>query len=121
MGGPKRPTRCRSPRRHITEGQILTFRELIAPVEPEDFFRDCYGKKALHIPGPPEKIAEVFSWKELNELLGMSTLWTDRSFELALNGRLLGPEEYRYPSANRENRPAMKPDVQRVWKLLRDA
>ena len=117
---PRRPTGRRSRRRHITEGQILTFRELIAPVEPEDFFRNYYGKKALHIPGPPEKFAEVFSWKELNELLGMSTLWTDRSFELALNGRLLGPEEYCYPSATRENRPAMKPDVERVRKLLRE-
>ena len=37
--------------------QILTFRELVAPIDPEVFFRDTYGKKPLHIPGAADKFA----------------------------------------------------------------
>lgn len=102
------------------EEQTLTFRDLIAPVEPDDFFNNYYGKRALHIPGPPDKFTRVFSWEELNGLLAMSTLWTDRSFELALNGRPLGPEEFCYSGPNREGRPTMRPDLHRVRALLRE-
>lgn len=102
------------------EEQILTFRDLISPIDPADFFDNTYGRKALHIPGPPEKFAKVFSWEELNGLLGMSTIWTDRSFELALDGRLLRAEEYCYSGPNREGRRTMRPDLRRVRGLLRD-
>ena len=102
------------------EEQILTFRDLISPMDPADFFATTYGRKALHIPGPPEKFARVFSWEELNGLLGISTIWTDRSFELALGGRLLGAEEYCYSGPNREGRRTMRPDLRRVRGLLRD-
>ncbi len=102
------------------DSQFLTFRELIAPIDPHQFFADYYGKRFLHIPGDPDKFARVFSWDQLNGLLGMSTLWTERSFELALNGRLLKSEEFCYRSLNREGGPAMKPDVGRVRALLRE-
>jgi len=101
------------------ERQILTFRELIAPVEPEIFFAEYYRKKALHIPGPEEKFAEVYSWEDLNALIGMSTIWTDKSFEMALNGRNLGFQEYCYPGSEREGGQAKRPDFRRVQELLR--
>lgn len=101
------------------EDQILTFRELIAPLTPEAFFGETYRRRALHIPGPPDKFAEVFSWDRLNELIGNSTLWTERSFELAINGHLLAPEDYCYPGADREGKRVMKPDVVKVRRHLR--
>lgn len=101
------------------DNQVLTFRQLIAPLDPKQFLAECYGQRFVHIPGGPEKFSPIFSWDALNDLLGMSTLWTDRSFELASNGRLLKAEEYCYRSVNREGGPAMKPDVARVRALLR--
>ena len=102
------------------EDQLLTFRQLIDPIDPSEFFESTYGKRAVHIPGPPDKFAEVFSWESLNDLLGMSTLWTDKSFELAMDGRLLPPEEFCYQNADRQGQRAMMPDVRRVRTLLRD-
>lgn len=57
--------------------QILSFRELIAPIAPEQFFDEYYRKKPLYVPGPPEKFEEIFSWSVLNDLLSMTTLWSE--------------------------------------------
>lgn len=100
--------------------QIMTFRQLLAPVDPEEFLNDYYGKKPLYIPGSEDKFAEIFSWDRLNDLLCMSTLWSDRSFELARNGRMLRPEEYCYPGINREGGRALKPNVAKVQQHLRE-
>ncbi|MEM7223045.1 MAG: cupin domain-containing protein [Pseudomonadota bacterium] len=99
--------------------QILTFRELVAPIDPEVFLRDYYGKKPLHIPGAAEKFAKIFSWDQLNELLARSTLWSDRSFELASGGRLLRAEDYCYAGVDREGKAVKKPDPARVQEHLR--
>ncbi len=99
--------------------QILTFRELVAPIDPEVFLRDTYGKKPLHIPGAADKFAKIFSWDQLNELLARSTLWSDRSFELARGGRMLRAEDYCYPGVDREGKAIKKPDPARVQEHLR--
>lgn len=100
--------------------QIMTFRELLHPVDPDEFLRDYYGKKPLHIPGPADKFEAIFSWEKLNELLALSTLWTERSFELARQGRMLRPEEYCSPGANREGVRGMRPNPAMVHKHLRE-
>jgi len=48
---------------------ITTFRQLIAPVTPEQFFDEYYDKKALYIPGNAEKISDICSWDHINNLL----------------------------------------------------
>ena len=100
--------------------QVESFRELIAPLDPDVFLRDYYGKKPIHIPGPPEKFEQVFSWDALNRLLAMSSLWTEKSFELAINGRQIKPDEFCFRSVNREGEAAFKPDLHRVRALLRE-
>ncbi len=99
----------------MIEDQVLTFRDLIAPTEREAFFAEYYSKKPLYIPGPPGKFDKVFSWEHLNGLLDQSTLWTARSLELALHGKVLEPKEYCYSGRNREGSSSvMKPDIKRV-------
>lgn len=41
--------------------QIITFREILNPVIPEDFFGQSFGRKHLYVPGSPEKFSRVFS------------------------------------------------------------
>jgi ribosomal protein L16 Arg81 hydroxylase len=50
----------------------------------------------------------------------MSTLWTGRSLELAMDGRSIPTDRYCYPSTDREGRRSMKPDLTKVRRLLRD-
>ncbi len=44
-------------------------KDLLAPVAPEDFFRDYWTRRFLHIPGEPGKFSGVYSWDALNTAL----------------------------------------------------
>ncbi|MCH8835723.1 MAG: hypothetical protein IH925_07230, partial [Proteobacteria bacterium] len=79
------------------DNQAISYRDLLHPLTPEDFFDQYYGTKPVHIPGDAEKLARIFSWDELNRLLNMSRLWTGKSLKMALDGRNLQPEEFCYP------------------------
>ncbi len=95
------------------EKQILTFREIIAPVTPEVFFAEYYRKKPIYIPGSPEKFEKIMTWDGLNALLEMSTLWSERNLALAYLGQPVSVLEYSIPTSDRYNRQ-YAPDMDRV-------
>ncbi len=99
--------------------QILTFRELIAPVEPERFFAEYYRKKPLYIPGPPEKFAAAYSWDVLNDLLEMTILWNEQTLELTQGGKGLLAEHYCYQGTDRDNKASDNVDYRRMYEYLR--
>ena len=72
-----------------TPETTVTFRDLIAPLTPEDFFADYYGKRAVHIPGDAAKIQHLFDWSSFNRLINMTTLWNARTMKMAMDGRNL--------------------------------
>jgi hypothetical protein len=92
----------------------LTFRRLIAPVEGDEFLGDYYRRQALHIPGPEDKLAGLFSWEDLNGLLAMSTIWNGSTLELALDGKQIPPAAYCYEGTTRDNERGQLPDYFRV-------
>ncbi len=44
-------------------------KDLLAPVAPEDFFREYWTRRFLHIPGEPDKFSGVYCWDALNAAL----------------------------------------------------
>jgi ribosomal protein L16 Arg81 hydroxylase len=48
---------------------IYGLQELIHPVSVPEFFNTYWNKKSLYIPGSPEKIKGLFSWKEINRIV----------------------------------------------------
>lgn len=102
----------------------LTFRELIAPLEPARFLAEHYGRQPLHIPardpaeGGVDKAGRTVTWAQVNEILAMTSIWSDSSLELALQGRSLPPQSYCYEGIDREGRRSLKPDTQRVQELI---
>ena len=97
----------------------LTFRELIAPIEPDRFFAEFYGRKPLHIPaGAPDKAERTVTWPQINELLARGSIWSDASLELALAGRSLAAQAYCYEGLDREGRRCLRPDLERVQGLI---
>ena len=74
--------------------QIITFREILNPVTAEDFFGQTFGRKHLYVPGSEEKFARAFSWEAMSDLLGNTSLWSDRSMKMVLDGRALAPLEF---------------------------
>jgi ribosomal protein L16 Arg81 hydroxylase len=106
--------------RETMEDQILSFRQLISPLAPETFFGEYFGKKPIHLEGDAARYNEIFSWQDLNALLRMTTIWSDKSMELAMHGRTLPAQAYCYEGTNRDNIRSMRPDFTRVRRHLRE-
>lgn len=96
-----------------------TFRQIVSPVLPEEFFGAIWGQRAVHIPGAAEKFKHVFSWEEFNRLLNMSKLWSDRSMKIVLDGQNLDLAEYGRVGQTREGYQANIPDPEQTIQLLR--
>lgn len=96
----------------------ISFQTLLQPVTLEEFFKDISGRRALHVPGSPQKFRDQFSWSEFNRLLNMSKLWSDRSMKLVLDGRDVPPESYSVKGLTREGHHALLPDPSEVEALL---
>lgn len=97
---------------------VMLFRDLIAPMTPEEFMSEYYDKKPLHLPGAAAKAERVFSWQAANDMIEMSTLWTDKSFGMAFNGKVIRAQDYCTNAKNREANEVMRPDPRKVAGLL---
>ena len=97
----------------------VSFADLLAPVTVEQFRRDYLDRAPLHIPGAADKFAAVMSWPELNRLLDMTAIWSDRSLALALDRRVVAAAEYCRLGRDRSGRATMLPDPARVRGLVR--
>ncbi len=74
---------------------MKTFAELIAPVTPEEFFRDYHDRKPLHIPaGEGTDKRAILDWATYNGLLAQTSHWTRHNLRLMLDTRVAQAEEY---------------------------
>jgi len=71
-----------------------SFSSLIAPITPEQFFSDYYGKKPLHVAATAETRRSLLDWPGLNALLSVSSAWTEARLKLFIEGRQIAPEHY---------------------------
>lgn len=98
---------------------IATFADLLAPITPEEFFRDYYGRKALHIPGAADKFAGVMSWERLNRLLNMTAIWSQESILLKHDTQTIPPQAYSIATTDRREQPVLQPDPAKVMEFIR--
>ena len=92
----------------------IRFNELIAPLSRDDFFRDVYGQTAAYFAGRQKRFSHLFSWETFNQLLSMSTAWSDKTTKLVRNGRALAPEEYCQPVQSRDGHAILAPSASRI-------
>ena len=97
----------------------ITFRQIVSPLTPEEFFGEIWEQRAVHIPGAADKFADAFSWDDFNRLLNMSKLWSDRSMNIILDGETMDPAEFGRPGQTREGYQAIVPEPDQVISLLR--
>lgn len=97
---------------------ITTFRQLIAPITPEQFFEEYYDKKALYIPGNVEKVANICSWEHINELLQMTTNWSDKNLKIVIDTNTVQPSTFCERSYNRDRIPTLRPQPDLVAQLF---
>ena len=96
----------------------FAFRDLIAPFSPQDFFRNHYRQRHLHVPGKADKAERVLSWQVINDLLAMTTIWSDHNCELAADGVEVPKDAYCYRATDRNNEPRLRPDYRRLREQL---
>jgi len=94
------------------------FAELVRPLSVQEFLATVHGRAPRHFSGDDARFAALFSFAEMNRLLGMSRLWSDRTCKLVLDGQDLPPQEYCVSGHDREGRAAMLVDARRVEALL---
>ena len=73
---------------------VTTFEELLAPVTPDEFFGEYYGRKPLHVPGAPDKFAAAMSWGDLNRILAVDAFWTKDNLRLYQDVAEIPAEDY---------------------------
>jgi ribosomal protein L16 Arg81 hydroxylase len=66
---------------------------VLAPLAQEDFFRDYWTKKFLHISGHPEKFSHLFPWEVLNKALEENRFNSNRLI-LYKSGKKIAPDRY---------------------------
>jgi len=98
--------------------QILTFQDLVAPLDRRVFLRDYYRKRHLHLPGGARRFDAVFGWDALNRLLASPTLWDYPALHLARNGEAIPQDVYCYRGKSRDRTPVNRPDIPKVRALL---
>ena len=95
-----------------------TFDQLLAPCPRATFLADYLDKKPLHLPGRPDKFAQVLSWPALNRMLSMDG-WTGTSLELFHNGTKVPAGAYCRSVVNRNRMRVMRPDATKVMAMVR--
>ena len=97
----------------------FTFDDIMAPLGAERFFAEYEGKKPLHLKGGADKFAQVMNWARLNDLLGMATIWSQKSLELVLDKERIPPARYCTPAIGRDGGQVLRPDPDKVKAYLR--
>jgi len=101
------------------DGLAFSFADILAPITPEAFFADHYGKQWLYIPGDARKFPDVLNWGSLTELLNKSGIWTSTTLGLVLDRKGVPILDYCYPTKTPDGKDIFRPDGARVMGLLR--
>ncbi len=89
------------------------FANFIAPMTPEVFFSDYYGRRPVHIWANDDSRRALLSWARFNELLSIEGFWTAKRLKMVRDNVPIVPEHYshvvRTPDGQRELVDPAKP------------
>jgi ribosomal protein L16 Arg81 hydroxylase len=97
----------------------IGLRDLLAPMEPEEFLDRHFDRKPLYLAGQHDRFDGVFSWDRAAALLDMTMLWTGSTLRVVLDGKVLSSNAYCTPQADRSGAAVSQPDPARVQELIR--
>lgn len=95
-----------------------TFADILAPIGEDEFFAEYFDRQPLHIPGDPDKFADVMNWGTLNSLLNMTAVWGPQSMTLVQDRETIPAPRYCREAIDREGRSALQPDAAQVMAFL---
>lgn len=94
----------------------MTFDELIAPMPKSVFLADYLDRKHVVLRGAPDRFANVLPWADIERLVEMRGIWTERNFRMFLDGQPIRWEDYcTQQRRGSEPRPVPEPERIRYW------
>lgn len=76
----------------------MDFAELVAPLAPDQFLNEYWGRRPVHLPAPPNaRRGDVIGWERLNALLAVRAHWGPEHIKLVLNSAPVSPDFYMEP------------------------
>ncbi|MGF1456138.1 MAG: cupin domain-containing protein [Alphaproteobacteria bacterium] len=96
---------------------MMSFAELVAPLSAEDFLKDYYGRKPVHIARGADCGPDILNWERLNGLLALSPYWTQHHLKLIMKGREALPQNY-CDRVETATGPAMMANPKKVKAML---
>lgn len=94
---------------------MKTFADLIAPITPEVFFTEYFGRKPLHIPASGEAgKRKVLPWADFNAMLSQTSIWTDKTLRLVTDTQGAASTEYCEPVRGSDGVTVMRPNPAKV-------
>lgn len=99
--------------------KIGSFADLLAPVSVDEFYSEYWGRKPLHIPGTPDKLASLMTWDQLTELVNKSALWTPQTLMLMMDAEKVPPAQYCRTDSHRDGPPTLVVDIAKVRDWMR--
>jgi len=96
---------------------VHSFADLVAPLGTDEFLGSVHDKRWVHLPGEPARFADLMSWSDLNRLLNMR-VWTNRTFQMALDRQRVPPEAYCEPGVDRSHQQTLLPNAAKVQEWL---
>lgn len=97
---------------------ITTFSRLLAPVTQDQFFDEYYEKKPLYIEGAADKVENVCSWGEFNELIQKTGIWSDQTFKMVVDTERVPANEFCERAPGRDGFSLYIPAARKVQKHL---
>ena len=95
------------------------FEDLINPIKEKNFFDEYYDKKFLHVKaGKSDKFLNIFDWNSFTKILNMTSIWTSSSLQLVLDKNKITPEDYCYPSVDRDGNEIFQPQPNKIIEFL---
>jgi hypothetical protein len=89
----------------------MTFDELIAPMPKSVFLADYLDRKHVVLRGAPDRFANVLPWADIERLVEMRGIWTERNFRMFLDGQPIRWEDYcTQQRRGSEPRPVPEPE-----------
>jgi ribosomal protein L16 Arg81 hydroxylase len=94
----------------------MTFDELIAPMPKTVFLEEYLDRKHIVLRGAPDRFSNVLPWNDIERLVDMRGIWSERNLRMFLDGQPIRWEDYcTQQRRSSEQRPIPEPERVRYW------
>ncbi len=97
---------------------IATFARLLSPILVDDFFDTYYETKPVHIEGTPDKVENICSWAEFNELIQKTGIWSDQNFKMVVDSERVAANDFCERAPGRDGMSLYMPASHKVRKQM---